>query len=126
VAGGVQFAPPATLDDLRPLVLGHHPLHLKQKMVLGRLAQVMVDKGKFHPAPLQLIHQQHLICVAAGQAVGAQHVQAVDPTGRGQIAQSLQGRTNQRCAAVAFVDEPQLRLDRQTILRGALHDRGEL
>lgn len=126
LAGGVELAAPAPLDDLGPFVLGHHPLHLKQQMVLGRLADLVVDKHQFHAAPLQFVHQEHLVSITSRQPVGTQHVQAVDASGGGLVAQPLQRRTNQCCAAVTLVDETGLRIDRRSILRSALNDRLDL
>ena len=94
--------------DLRPFVLGDHPLHLQQQVFFRSVADVPVEKDKFDAAPPQLIHQQNLICVLAGQTIGRMHVQAVDPAGLGQIRQGFEGRTNQRRAAVAFINEANL------------------
>ena len=49
------------------------------------------------------------------QAIGAQDVEAVDPPGGGQVAQPFQRRTKQRGAAVAFIAEAQLRIDRDSV-----------
>jgi hypothetical protein len=108
------------------MILARSYSYLEQQVVLGGFAQRMVEKQKLHAALLQLVDQQHLISVAARQAVGAEHVQAVDGSSGGLVAQTLQGRANQRRPAVAVVDKTQLRLDRNGFLGGAGQDRGDL
>src|SRR6266571_3720839 len=49
------------LDDLGPLILGDHPLHLQEQVVFRTLAQGPVQEDDLHPRTPELIHQQHLI-----------------------------------------------------------------
>src|SRR3954469_24891933 len=77
LARGVALAAPAALQDLGPLVLGHHALDLQQQIVLWREADRSIEEDDLNPSPVELVNQQHLIGVAPRQSVGGVNVQAI-------------------------------------------------
>ena len=54
----------ATLQDLRSLVLGDDPLHLQQKIVLGRAADRVIEEGYFGAGAAELLDEQDLMGIA--------------------------------------------------------------
>jgi hypothetical protein len=76
LAGAMQAPPAHALGDLSALVFGDHPLELAQQLLLGRARALgLAGEHDLHPRPAQLLEQQHLVGVAAGEPVGrvAQH-----------------------------------------------------
>jgi hypothetical protein len=78
----MALATPMTLDDLGPFILRNHPLHLQQQVVFGALAQGVVEEDHLNTRAAELIDQQDLIRVFAGQAIGRVHIGPVH-TARG-------------------------------------------
>ena len=122
--GPVALAPAAALEDLRALVLGDHPLHLQQEVVLRGLPERPVQEDHVHAGAPELIHQQHLIGVFAGQAVGRVDVEPVQPAGGGPVPQPLQRGPDQGGAAVALVEVLVLGQQQQAV-RGGLGAHGD-
>src|SRR6266511_6381445 len=72
----------------------------------GRLGPHAIDNHHLNPGRLELAQEQRLMRASARQAVRSVDVQTVDaPICSDELAQAIQARTNQRCAAVAVVDE---------------------
>ena len=115
--GAVPLPAAAALEHLRPLVLGEHPLQLQQQGVLGAVADRPVQEHHPRIRPGELLEQQHLVRVTAGEAVGGVDVDDVDRRERDHVAQALQGGANEGGAAVAVVDEQHRVLDLVTLLR---------
>ena len=67
----MALAAAAALQDLGPLVLGDHALDLEQQVLLRRAAELVVQEDDLDAAAVQLINQQDLVGVLAGQSVGA-------------------------------------------------------
>ena len=111
----VTASTPATLQNLGPLILGNHALHLQQQIILGRAANRPVHEQHLHPGAAELFHQQSLVCVAPGQSVGSKDIQLVDAPRRSRVAQPFQRRTNKDRAAVTLVDIGVIRLELPTI-----------
>ena len=111
---------PAALEDFGALVLGDHPLHLQQQVVLGTAADRAVEEHDLHARAAELLDQEHLVGIAPGQAIGGMDVEAIDDTGRHRVAQPLQGRTKEAGAAVAFIDEDVLGLEPHAVGRDPL------
>jgi hypothetical protein len=118
----VELATADPLEDFGPLVLGHHPLHLQQQVVLRRLSDLVVEEDDLDVAPPEFIDEEHLVHIGPGQTVGRMHVEPVEDSGRRLIAQPLQGRADQRRAAVAVVDETEFLFQFQAV---ALNPLGE-
>ena len=105
-------AAPHPLGDQRPLVLSHRPADLQQQLVVRVIAHRPVQE--LHPAamPGQLLNQQHLVDVIAGQPVRRRHQDHVQVGQRRVIPQPVQPRPPQAGAAkpVIAVHMPVLQL----------------
>jgi hypothetical protein len=110
----MAFAAPAALADLGAFVLGHHALDLKQQIVFRRGADRAVEEDHLDPGPPELVDQQHLVGIVAGQAVGAMDIKTVEHCRR--IAQALQRGSDQGSARISVIDEATLRFQADTIL----------
>src|SRR3954447_22032050 len=119
LACGVALAAPAALQDLGPLVLGHHALDLQQQIVLRREADRPIEEDDLNPRPVELVHQQHLISVAPRQSVRGVNVQAIEVAGRHGITQTLERGLHQGGSAVALVGKATLGYQGETVLREA-------
>src|SRR3954452_16760881 len=126
LARRVPLAASAALEDLGPLVLGHHALDLEQQVVLRREADRPVEEDDLDPGAAQLVDQEDLVGVAARQPVGRVDVDTIERAGGGRVAQALEGRADERGPAVALVDEAVLGRDAQPIPRQARVEGGEL
>ena len=78
------------------------------------------------PRPAELLDEEHLIGVAARETVRREDVDLVDHACGYGVAQPLQGRAQERGAAVALVDELILGGDRQAGGGDPLAQRREL
>jgi len=74
----MTLAAPAALQDLGPLVLCYHALHLQKQVVFGRASQLAIQKDQLDTAALELIDQQDLISIFASQAIGRVDIEAID------------------------------------------------
>jgi hypothetical protein len=95
LSSGMAFAAPAALADLGAFVLGHHALDLKQQIVFRRGADRAVEEDHLDPGPPELVDQQHLVGIVAGQAVGAMDIKTVERSRRDRASRrrSSAGRT---------------------------------
>jgi hypothetical protein len=66
--------------------------------------------------PAELVDQQHLVSIVAGQAVGAMDIKTVEHCRCGRIAQALQRGSDQGSAGIPVVNEATLRFQANTIL----------
>ena len=55
--GCMPLAASAPFQNLGPLVLGYHALHLQQQIVLGCTPQLVVEGNYLFARPLKLINQ---------------------------------------------------------------------
>jgi hypothetical protein len=100
----MQLPAPATLRDLRALILGDHALELAQQLVL-RCARALspLHEHDLDPAARELLEQQHLVGVAARETIRrvAQHdlEAALDRA----VAKPLQRRALRACAGEPIV-----------------------
>ena len=79
------------------------------------------------PGRRQLIQQQHLVGVLAGQPIGRVDVDAIHATGRRQVAQPLQGRPDQRRDVMRAIGGEQQRFRaRRDVPRRVLHEPADL
>jgi hypothetical protein len=106
----MALAAAGTLQDLRALVLGDHPLELHQELVLrcGRLRRL--DEHRLDAVAGELLGQQHLIGILAAQTIRCVDQHRLDvPLGR-KVADPFQAGPYQVGAAVARVlEDPILR-----------------
>ena len=75
--GGMALATPVPLDDLGPFILRHHPLHLEQQIIFWALARGAVEEDDLDARAAELIDQQDLIGIFAGQAIGRVDIEPV-------------------------------------------------
>ena len=106
--GAVALAAPAALQHFGPLVLGKHALNLQQQAVLGRVPDRAIEEDDLGAGVSELFSQQNLMRIAAGEAIRGMDVDEIDCRQRHEVAQTLQGWTDQAGATVAVVDEPQI------------------
>src|SRR5215208_504798 len=120
-ARAVQLPAAGALADLRALVLGDHPLELAQQLVLGRAAALgLLGEADLDAGALELFEQQHLVGVAAREAVGRVTEQHLEAALGGAVAQTLERRPGQRRTGEPFVLEHQVLRDQQPALGGKL------
>jgi hypothetical protein len=111
----VPLPPSAPLGDLGPLVLGHHPLHLEEKILFRGPADRTVQEHHFDPAAAELFEQQHLVGITTSQPVGRVDVESVENTGRSLVTKSLKGRPQQSRPTVPFVEKAELGIEPQPV-----------
>jgi hypothetical protein len=67
----VATTSPSALEDLGPFVFGDHTLHLQEQVIFRRTPDSPVEEHHFRAATTELLHEQHLIGVAACSRSGA-------------------------------------------------------
>ena len=123
----MQLPAAAALGDLRPLVLGDHPLELAQQLILRGAGPLrLLREDHLDPGALELLEQQHLIGVSAREPVRRVTQQHLEAALDRQVAQPLQPRAAQHRARDALVLEHQILRDEQPALGGELTQRGGL
>jgi hypothetical protein len=103
----------ASLQYLGTLIFCHHPLDLEHQVLFGSSADIVVEENDLDALPLKLLDQEHLVWIVAGETIRRVNIQAVKATSSGLVPKAFQGRTEQRAAAVALVDEAQLGVQMQ-------------
>src|SRR5215471_13160370 len=106
--GAMAFPAPRALGDLGAFIFGDHPLELYQQLVFRSARRGGLQEDRFDTAAGQLLDQQHLIGILAGQAVRTVDESRFDLTGGRQIAQSLQPRPLPNGTRVAVIQEAPL------------------
>src|SRR3954453_9559108 len=114
--GPVALAAPTALEHLGPLVFGKHALELQQQAVLRRVSDRAIEEDDLCTGAGELLEQEDLMRVAAGEAVWGVDVDNIDRRQGHEVTQSLQGRSDQTGAAVAVVDEQHVLADLIAIL----------
>jgi len=113
----VDLAAPGALGDLRALVLGDHPLELAQELVLGRArALSLLGEADLDTGAPELLEQQHLVGIAAREAVVGVAEQQLEGALGGAIAQALERRALKRGARETLVLEDQIVCEQQAAL----------
>ena len=105
---GLQLVQPAAagpLRDERALVLGHGPADLQEQLILRIVGQRPVGELDLTAVALQLLHQQHLVDVVAGQPLGVGNQDAVELGQRGEVAELVEAGSPERRAGVTVVAE---------------------
>jgi hypothetical protein len=115
-----QPAAPHPLGDQRALILRDRPADLQQQLIVRIGAHRPVQE--LHPAamPGQLLDQQHLVDVVAGQPVRRGHHDDIEIGQRRMVAQPVQPRPGKAGAAVTsvtvdvlFIQHPAARRNRR-------------
>ena len=81
----MALAPSAALKDLGPLIFRQHALHLEEQVVLRRRADRPIEEDDLGAGALELFHQDDLIGIASGQAVGGMDIEAIHLAGGNRI-----------------------------------------
>ena len=116
----MQPAAAGPLGDQRPFILGDGPTDLEQKLVVWVLGHRPVEELDAAAVPLQLLEEENLVDVVAGQPVGVGDEDAVVPGQGGLVPQPVQAGPPQGCAGVAVVPEDVLLRDLPTPAGGQL------
>ena len=123
----MQLTTTTPLGDLRPLILGDHPLELAQQLILQGAGPLgLLGEDHLDPRPLELLQQQHLIRVPPREPVRRMTQQHLEPALDHQVTQPLQLRAAQHRARDALVLEHQIFGDKQPAPVGELTQRGRL
>jgi hypothetical protein len=104
-AGAEQLAPPVPLADLGPFVFGDHALDLGEQLGL-RVVLVQaggVGEGHPHAEAGQLIQDERLVGVGAGEPVRGQAPDRLEQPGLGGVAQRVQPGPVQPCSGASVV-----------------------
>ena len=108
--GTVALAAAGAFEDLRPFVLGDHPLELHQELVLRCGRRRCLEEHGLHTMAGEFFSQQHLIGILAAQPVGRVDQHRLDVTLGREVADPFQARPHQAGAAVArILEDPVLR-----------------
>src|SRR3954453_8000839 len=67
--GPIALSAPTALEHLGPLVFGEHTLELEQQAVLRRVSDRAIEEDRLRASTGKLLQQQHLMRVAAGEAI---------------------------------------------------------
>ena len=105
-AGAEQLAAPVPFGDLRLLVLGDHALHLGEQRGLRVIGGQVGGVGEPHrdPEAGQLVQDEDLIGVGAGEPVRGQAPHQLEQAGLGGVAQRVEAGPVQPRAGLAVVD----------------------
>ena len=102
-AGLVQLAAAESLPEHSPLVFGDSGLDLEQQLVVGVVADGMLDEDDVHADPAQFVEDQRLVGVLAGEPVGGEDGDDLEQAGLGVVAQAVEGGAVEAGATVAAV-----------------------
>jgi hypothetical protein len=97
---------PRAPGDLRSLVLGDHALHLDEQPRLRVVVKLRALKEAHRDVEaLELLEHEHLVGVAAGEAVGAEADNLLDQAGGGRVTEAIERRPVEPRTRVALIDE---------------------
>jgi len=122
----LQLAPPKALAEQRTLVLGDGALDLQQEMVIGIVAERMLQEKDGAAAVPELFEQQNLVRVLPGEAVGAQHGDRFELAFAGVVPQTVEAGPVEAGAAVPFVGVDMFRHEGVALLLDPGAQGGEL
>ena len=104
----LQFAAAEALAQQRPLVFGHCPLDLQEKLVAGIIGDGVVEERHRAAGTAELLEDQGLIGILAREAVRAEHRDDIDLGVADGVPQGVEPGPVEPGAAVAFVAEGML------------------
>ena len=104
-AGLLQLAAAEPLAQQRALVLGDGALDLQQELVAGVVRDGAAEERDRAAGAAELLQEQDLVGVLAGQAVGGEHGDDLDLAVAHGVAQRVQAGPVEARAAVALVAE---------------------
>jgi hypothetical protein len=100
----------------RPLILGKDALHLEQHLFFRTGPKAVLHKDHLAAAAGELLDQEHLIGIAAGEAIGYRHQQHLKGAFCGQIAQAVERGAIEARPTDSFINKDARR--RNVIARG--------
>jgi hypothetical protein len=124
--GGVELPAAAPLLEGGALELGEEAVDLAHQALLGVGRHRAGGEHDGAAGPLQLLDDDVLVGVVAGEPVRRKDQDRVELAAPGRIAQALQGRAVEARAAVAIIDVAMLRGKRQAVLGGVGLEGGDL
>jgi hypothetical protein len=101
----LQLAAPEPIGQHGALVFGNGALDLQQQLVVRVVGDRVVQEHHHAAGTPELLEQQHLVCVFAGQAIGGGHGDNLDGPVANGVAQGIQAWTIEPRAAVSLVAE---------------------
>ena len=123
----MQLPAAAALGDLCALVLGDHPLELAQQLILrGARSLGLLGEHHLDPAARELLQQQHLVGIAAREAVRRMAQHDLEAPVERPVAELLERGPLQTRAGEPVVLEHELLRDDEAALLGQLTQRGGL
>ena len=102
--GLLELAAAEPLGEDGPLVLGDRPLDLEQELVVRVVGDRPLDELDVAGGLAELLQQEDLVGVAAGQPVGAVDAEDVELALAGGVAEAVEGGAVEPRAGVALVD----------------------
>jgi hypothetical protein len=105
VASLLKLAAPEPFGQHGTLILGNGSLNLQQQLIIRVVGDGMVQEDHLASDAAELLQQQDLIGVFAGQTVRAEHRNYVDGGITDRIAQPIQTGPVQTGSAVTLVSE---------------------
>ncbi|MCW2239206.1 hypothetical protein M2351_003836 [Azospirillum canadense] len=99
----LQLAAAKPFAQQGSLIFGDRSLDLQEKLIAGVIGDGVIEKGHRTAHTAELLQEQHLVGVAAGQTVRSQHRDDLHLTIAHRIAQGIQPRPVEPGTAVAFV-----------------------
>ena len=101
----LELATPEPLGQDRSLVFRDRALDLQQQLIIGIIGNRVVQEGHLATGAPELLQQQDLIGVFAGEAIRAEHGHHIDGRVADGVAQAVQAWPVQAGAAIALVAE---------------------
>jgi hypothetical protein len=122
----LQLATAEALAEHGALVLGDGALDLQQQLVVRVVRDRMVQERHLAANATELLEQDDLVGIAAGQPVGAEHRDALDGSVAHRVAQGIEAGPIEPTAAVSLVTEDVLLGERMAAGYGPGAQGGEL
>ncbi len=107
----MTLAAAAALEHTSSLIFREHALDLKEQGVFRGLADRPIQEYDLGAGARELLNQDGLVHIAAGQAIGRMHIDDINRGPGDGIAQALQGGPDQTGAAVTLVNKAKLSAD---------------
>ena len=102
-AGLEELAAAEPLGEDGPLVLGDGPLDLQEELVLGIVGDGAVEEDDLAAGLAELLQEQDLVGVLAGEPVGAEDGDDVEVPAERRVAQAVQAGPVETGAGVALI-----------------------
>ena len=114
----LQLAATEAFSQDGALILGNRALDLEQELIVGVVGNGVVQEHDGAPDPAELLQQEDLIGILAGQAIGAQHADDFHGAITCGIAQAIQSRPIQAGAAEPLIAVDMILANDMAVHRG--------